>query len=140
MLASTIQFSKYGQENQPQPPLTSNNAHQGKTHPSEHHHPQFGEGRPQPHTYTNPEIRKDPAVDAVVTQKNRSNLCYQDWPDSSGPNSAPRRSTPPRSRSTLSSPKRISSTSTLGLAARLMVNVPQSEAPPPRNECPGNDE
>jgi hypothetical protein len=34
-----------------------------------------------------------------VTQKNRSNL-LPGWPDSSGPNSAPRRFTPPPPRST----------------------------------------
>jgi hypothetical protein len=73
-----------------------------------------------------------------VTQKNRSNL-LPGWPDSSGPNSAPRRFTPPPPRST-PHPEGISSTSFSGLAAHLMVNVPQSEAPSPRNIRPGNDE
>ena len=64
--------------------------HQGKPTRPRCHHQRFGEDWPQPHTYTNPEIRKDPAVDVVVTQKNRSSSPKGSRPDSSGPNSAPR--------------------------------------------------
>ncbi len=55
MLASTIQFSKYGQENQPYITTTLGQINEGNPHPRRTHHQKFGESRPQPHTYTNPQ-------------------------------------------------------------------------------------
>src|SRR3954454_12073143 len=53
MLASTIQFSKYGQEHQPQPPPTSKNlSNQGKHTQRKDPHQRFGEDCPQPHNHT----------------------------------------------------------------------------------------
>ena len=71
-----------------------------------------------------------------VTQKNQSNLITQDRPDSSGPNSAPR----PITHTSLTFHTLAGSTSSISRDPGLMVNVPQSEAPSPRNERPGNDE
>jgi hypothetical protein len=60
MLASTIQFSKYGQEHQPYITTTLGKHLAGETtHPLKHTHQEFGESRPQPHTYTSHTIRKE---------------------------------------------------------------------------------
>jgi hypothetical protein len=96
MLASTIQFSKYGQAYRPNSPLPSDNPSKGKTHPLKNHHQEFGESRPQPHSYTrSAKIRcsSDPEKPVHLSEEIR--------PDSSGPNSAPRPFTQPHSRSTL---------------------------------------
>ena len=52
MLASTIQFSKYGQEHQPRTTTTQDNTLRGNNTPLKHHHQTFGESRPQPHHHT----------------------------------------------------------------------------------------
>ena len=53
MLASTIQFSKYGQENRFVFTTTLGSFFAGETnHPQKNHHQEFGESRPQPHSYT----------------------------------------------------------------------------------------
>ena len=84
MLASTIQFSKYGQENQPR----TTTHHQTRpdretTHPSKRTHQQFGESRPQPPTTpTQRQCDCDPEKPVHVSNETR--------PDFSGPNSAPR--------------------------------------------------
>ena len=95
MLASTIQFSKYGQEHQPKPPLPSERILEGKTHPRRHNHQEFGEGWPQPHT-----TLESAKIQCGSGLKKPNHPCYQGRPDSSGPNSAPRPFTPPHSRST----------------------------------------
>ena len=81
----------------------------GKTHPSEHHHQKFGESRPQPHTHTQTHTR-GPGTDSDP-EKSVHHSTTELRPDPSGPNSAPRRSTPPSTRST-HHPEGISSTST----------------------------
>jgi hypothetical protein len=66
MLASTIQFSKYGQDNQPHHHHTPENPpNRETTHPSMRTHQQFGESRPQPPiTPTH--------ISVTVTQKKQS--------------------------------------------------------------------
>jgi len=102
MLASTIQFSKYGQEHQPR--TTTYRADASNTRETTH---------PDQDTHTNGLVRAGPSHPSNCHQlnrdprRNRSNPQRKHplWagPDSSGPNSAPRRSTQPHPRSTLTS-------------------------------------
>jgi hypothetical protein len=143
MLASTIQFSKYGQENQPTfTTYQSEHPTQGNNTPGpEHPHQRFGESRPQP-----PDTHRSAKIHASVTQKKKPQTPKKNssrWPepDSSGPNSAPR--PPTRSHSTFhASPSEERSTvlASCNQDPGLMVNVPHSEAPSPWNERPRNDE
>jgi hypothetical protein len=73
MLASTMQFSKYGQEHQPDPPLPTDNAHTGENTP----HPDtttrsLVKAGPS-HTTTPTTIHKDYQPVQQVTQKNQNN-------------------------------------------------------------------
>ena len=110
---------------------------QGKNTPSGHPHQEFGEGWPQPHHHTNHQPTKDRTAGAASDPEKPEQPANTGRPDSSGPNSAPRRSTPTHPRST---PTTVGSTSIRAAAAHLMVNVPQSEAPPPRDRRSRNDE
>ena len=126
-----------GRKTDPDSPLPSNNTPPGKTHPSGHHHQEFGESRPQPHTHTRNPI-KDPG--AVVTQKNQSNLFYQDGPIPQDPTARLGPSLTPHPRSTPHPRRESAVLARIRKDPDLMVNVPHSEAPPPRNGRPGNDE
>jgi len=121
MLASTIQFSKYGQAYRHKPPLTSGTpSTPGKTHPeSPEPHQQFGESRPQPHTPPNKSMEKRPEETKPESARIR--------PDPSGPNSAPR----PIPSHVLAFHAPKSSTNSNTQVLGLMVNVPHSEAPSP---------
>ena len=90
MLASTIQFSKYGQEHQP---LTT--TRQMSIQPRETKHP-------VQNTHTNSLVRAGPShpphqhnTGVTVTPEETVQPDHSGRPDSSGPNSAPRRSTRP---------------------------------------------
>jgi hypothetical protein len=136
-----MQFSKYGQEHQPQPPLTSSsNPTRENKHPAEHHHQQYGEGRPQPHNHTNHHPQRFQSAQQV-TQKNQNNPQQRAGPipqdptarldPSPGPTHVPH--IHPKTQS-------VSSTSSINRDPNLMVNVPQSEAPPPQDRRLRNDE
>jgi hypothetical protein len=92
MLASTIQFSKYGQEHRlicHHYPIETQAPCRETTHPQDTQHQEFGESRPQPPltpTHTNQvhvsQCDRDPEETVHISE--------EIWPDSSGPNSAPR--------------------------------------------------
>ena len=114
----------------------------GEKHPGTNTTPeQFGEGRPQPHHHTNHHPHRAP-VGAASDPEKPEQPETPGRPDSSGPNSAPRSLTQPHSRSTHPPPKHrgISSTSSINQDPNLMVNVPQSEAPPPQDRRLRNGE
>jgi hypothetical protein len=71
MLASTIQFSKYGQKPNPNHHLSApQTSIPGKQHTqNKHPHQRFGESRPQPPTTPTPN-----GASVAVTQKKQSNL------------------------------------------------------------------
>ena len=139
MLASTIQFSKYGQEHQPRTPPTNPSHHrEGKQTPlQETLHSGMVKAGPS-HT-TTPGPAKTPV--RQVTQKNQSTNPPVHGPIPQDPTARLNPSLTRSPRSTPSSPERESAVLTsIGRVPGLMVNVPQSEAPPPKNERLGNDE
>jgi hypothetical protein len=136
-----MQFSKYGQEHQPDPPLPTDNAHhKGKHTPSGHHHQKFGEGWPQPHHHTNHNPQGLPAGTASDPEKPEQPVNNQAGPIPQDPTARLDNSLDPSTFHTHPQKKGASSTSFNGSAARLMVNVPQSEAPPPQDRRLRNDE
>jgi hypothetical protein len=119
----------------PTRPTTTLEKHptQGKKHtPSGHPHQEFGEGWPQPHHHTNHHPQGLQSV-RQVTQKNQNNPQQRAGPIPQDPTArldpSPRLTHVPHSHP--SNRQSVSSTSSINRDPNLMVNVPQSEAPPP---------
>jgi hypothetical protein len=114
---------------------TTEGKHTPATDPSR----RFGEGRPQPHHHTNHNPQGLPVGAASDPEK-------PEQPETSRParflRTQQRASTIHSTPSTFHThtPKDVSSTSFSDSAARLMVNVPQSEAPPPQDRRLRNGE
>jgi hypothetical protein len=134
MLASTIQFSKYGQK----PARTT--TYQGE-------HPSQGNNPPRTNTHTNGLVKAGPShppnrsTGRTVTLEETVQLLIKEQARSL--RTQQRASTTPHNLTHV--PRHHpqvsdSSTSSIDQVRGLMVNVPQSEAPSPRDERPGSDE
>jgi hypothetical protein len=137
MLASTIQFSKYGQEHR-----TRSTTCQARTPPqgnntprTRHPHQRFGESRPQPPHPTNlHRLSSDPEETEPTPKTLRSS---EPGPIPQDPTA---RLDDPLGPLRVPHPPEAGSTNIGSSAAHLMVNVPHSEAPSPQDIRLGNDE
>jgi hypothetical protein len=149
MLASTMQFSKYGQDHRPhRPPLTPSNPHHQAKPPSSRGPPTSSMVRAGPSHTTTPTPNIPPNKGRPgqpvrhVTQKNRTILSPGHGPIPQDPTArlgpAPNITHVPHPNPTKQWAS--GSTSSIRQAPNLMVNVPRSEAPPPQDTRSGNDE
>jgi hypothetical protein len=140
MLASTIQFSKYGQEHR-----TRSTTCQARTPPqgnntprTRHPHQRFGESRPQPPHPTNlHRLSSDPEETEPTPKTLRSS---EPGPIPQDPTARLGPSPTLHSRSTPHLRRGSAVLARSMCDPDLMVNVPHSEAPSPQDTRLGNDE